>query len=270
MKLLQRVCLIDGGMKRCALFCAQLALGVFLSGCERLNSRSIERVEWPSMGTVAAIQFDGEKDAEIVETVKGVFSRVEKLLNAHDPDSEIRRLALLSDDEVVEKADPLVRKCYEEAFRMRMITDGAFNPRWRGTNTLDLGAIAKGYAIDLAVEAIGASVTQRILIDLGGNLRAVGGDWRIGIAYSQDSFVLSNSAAVATSARYFRGGHIKDARTGEEMKPSFKSVSVIHPSSAMMADALSTVLFILGDEEGRRFLRSHASRAQAIFSFPTN
>jgi thiamine biosynthesis lipoprotein ApbE len=202
------------------------------------------------------------------EIVQLFFGMVESALNAHDGNSEISRLAGLPDDEVLRvTTEPC---CFAAAFSLMEASGGAFNPRWRGTNTLDLGAIAKGYAIDLAVEAIGASVTQRILIDLGGNLRAVGGDWRIGIAYSQDSFVLSNSAAVATSARYFRGGHIKDARTGKEMKPSFKSVSVIHPSSAMMADALSTVLFILGDEEGRRFLRSHASRAQAIFSFPTD
>ncbi len=46
------------------------------------------------------------------------------------------------------------RPCYETAFALAKQTDGAFSPRWRGTSTLDLGAVAKGFAVDLAEKSV--------------------------------------------------------------------------------------------------------------------
>jgi len=231
-----------------------------LTGCGR---PAIERVEWPVMGTVAAIQWrengNVERETRNKEEIKLVFGKVEKLLNAHDPESELSRLAKLSDAEVIAKCDPLVRPCYETAFRLRDETGGRFNPRWRGTGTLDLGAIAKGFAVDLA----GANVTN-VLIDLGGNLKAIGGEWRVGILGGGE-FTLAAGAACATSAKYYRGDHIKDGRGGGSVSNALVSVTVVHPTSAMLADGLSTTLFILGREAGERFLRTHYPEATACW-----
>ena len=43
------------------------------------------------------------------------------------------------------------------------------------------------------------------------------------------------------------------------------SVTVIHPSSAMIADGLSTVLFVLGREKGEAFLKKHYPEAEAVW-----
>jgi len=229
-------------------------------GCSR---PTIERIEWPVMGTVAAIQWreegNGIRGTGNRERVKGVFEDVERLLNAHDPESELNRLAKFSDAEVLAKCDPLVRPCYEAAFRLRNETGGRFNPRWRGAGTLDLGAIAKGFAVDLA-----AACVTNVLIDLGGNLKAVGGDWKVGILGGGE-FRLAVGEGCATSATYFRGDHIKDGRDGSSVSHAPESVTVVHPTSAMLADGLSTVMFILGKEEGRRFLKAHYPEAKAYW-----
>ncbi len=235
-----------------------LLLLAALAGCSRTG---VERVEWPVMGTVAAVQWRAAETAAVDHaSVRQVFARVEKLLNAHDPDSELNRLRELPDAEILQKCDPLVRPCYAAAFKLRDQTDRRFNPRWRGPGTMDLGAIAKGFAVDLAAGH------GRMLVDLGGNLKACGGDWQVGIL-GGGVFTLEAGAACATSARYFRGNHIKDGRDGGEIAAPPHSVTVVHPSSAMLADGLSTVMFLLGREKGEQFLRRHYPEARAIWVF---
>ena len=161
----------------------QVLLVVVFSGCGRPR---VERIEWPVMGTIAAVQARGataEEAAKFVREAKEAFAEVEKLLNAHDPSSELSRLASLSEAEILERCDKEVRPCYEMAFDLMRKSGGAFNPRWHGTNTLDLGAIAKGYAVDCAVLRCGGSCKGGDkLLDLGGNLFAVRGRWKTGIA----------------------------------------------------------------------------------------
>jgi thiamine biosynthesis lipoprotein len=149
-----------------------------------------------------------------------------------------------------------------------------FNPRWRGAGTLDLGAIAKGFAVDCAARALEAG-EGAVLIDLGGNLKAVKRrgeasrqSWRVGV-YSPGGgicacVVLRPGEALATSAEYFRGRHIRDGRTGACAAAGVLSVTVLSPS-AMMADGLSTTLFAMGPEEGLAFLARVAPEASAFF-----
>ncbi|HOE60660.1 MAG TPA: FAD:protein FMN transferase [Kiritimatiellia bacterium] len=138
--------------------------------------------------------------------------------------------------------------------------------------SLDLGAIAKGYAVDLAWERLKAAGHTNLLIDLGGNLRALGeaapgrGGWRTGVRNPFQSntmvgkFLMRHGEAVATSGNYerfveiqgLRYAHILDGRTGLPVT-GMASVTVIAPD-AMTADLLSTTLFILGPEAGVRLL----------------
>ena len=139
---------------------------------------------------------------------------------------------------------------------MRRESGGAFNPRWRGTNTFDLGAIAKGFAVDLSTDGVAA--TDGALVDLGGTVKSVRGTWKTGIKDpAGDGFAavvdLHEGEALATSATYYRGSHIYDGRTGLAVSNGVASVTVLC-KSAMWADGLSTTLFVLGPEEGRKFL----------------
>lgn len=228
-------------------------------GCAR---ERIERTEWPVMGTVAAIQVRGEGvkylpgQREIAQTW---FQWVVSEFNAFDPSSHLNRLAPLPDDEVLEAAhDP----CYQAAFELMKASGGAFNPRWRGPRTLDFGAIAKGYAVDLAALNLAADVDA--LIDLGGNLKSLHGDWRTGVKDPLGEGVaaevtLHAGEALATSATYYRGDHICDGRTNRPVTNAVASVTVL-AKSAMWADGLSTTLFILGPDDGRVFMERSGRR----------
>ena len=256
--------------RHCVLLVALLAL----DGCMR--RQGVERVEWTVMGTVAAVQAKGSRAltgtsamsmedvaCKVSADVRSIFTGIETLLNAHNATSEISRLAGLSDEQVIERCTKKIRPCYEAAFALRKATGGVFNPRWRGEKTLDLGGIAKGFAVDSAAESVRVPSGAALLIDLGGNVKAVKGSWRTGVKNPGGNgfaatIELKEGEALATSAKYFRGDHICDGRTGEVVGNGVASVTVLC-RSAMMADGLSTALFILGPGEGRAFLERFAA-----------
>lgn len=236
---------------------------LFFSASRRSDS-PVQTLNWPTMGTVAAVKLRNGTPPEIcVPAVKSAFDEIQSRLNAHNPESEISRNAHLDADAAIAAAGESVRECYRVAFALEKQSAGVFNPRWRGKDTLDFGAIAKGFAVDLAAAALPADVDA--LIDLGGNLKAVGGSWRTGIAGSDTVVELTNGMACATSGEYFRGKHIYDGRTGLPVSNDVWSVTVIHPNSAMLADGLSTTLFVLGREQGDKFLAEHYPEATAVW-----
>lgn len=130
---------------------------------------------------------------------------------------------------------------------------------------VDLGGIAKGYAIDLAVRALQATGAGAGIVDIGGDLRLFGlpepgGKWRVAVRSLPDvqrRFVLAVPAcAVTTSgdyARWFRIGqrrlsHIVDPRTGWPVA-NMPSVTLVAPD-ATSADALATAVNVMGAEQG--------------------
>ena len=121
---------------------------------------------------------------------------------------------------------------------------------------VDLGAVVKGLAIDLAAREL--QPLTDFSIDAGGDLYLGGRNpdgepWHVGIRHPRryDDFIhdlrVSNQA-VCTSGDYERGRHILDARSGDPASCA-ASVTVLAPS-AMLADALSTAAFVLGPVEG--------------------
>lgn len=137
---------------------------------------------------------------------------------------------------------------------------------------IDLGAIAAGWAADMAIEKLKARGTIAAIVDAGGELRLIGTKpggvpWRIGVQDPRSpgellmTFDLGDTA-VATSGDYERffmdGGvryhHILDPATGMPAR-GCRSVTVLAPTAAE-ADACSTAAFVLGPERGIAFLRS--------------
>ena len=237
-----------------------------LAGCGLTNYRVSQ---WSVMGTMATLKArysDNERYPFVYgKGISNVFAKVENLLNAHNPESELSKLAVLSDSEVLAKCHPTTRACYEAAFRLRDQSGGAFDPRWKGEKILDLGGIAKGYAVDIVDGIDDLWGNCDWYLDLGGNIKVYNGSWRVGIAESDIVLTLTNGQACATSAEYFRGKHIYDARTGNAVTNDLLSVTVVHPNSAMLADGLSTICFILGETEGEAFLKKYYPEARAIW-----
>ena len=133
---------------------------------------------------------------------------------------------------------------------------------------LDLGAIVKGLAVDLAAREL--APCGNFVIDAGGDLfvagrRPDGAPWKIGIRHPRRDGALIDAvsvsgAAVCTSGDYERLGdngtrHIIDGRT-RTTAASLASATVIAPS-AMVADGLATAAFVLGPTDGIRFLERH-------------
>jgi thiamine biosynthesis lipoprotein len=256
------------------------------------------RVEWPVMGTLAGLTFRGGDAAAqdaMRETVQRTYTHLEQLLSAWNPDSELCLLARAENTNAFARASPETRPCYRAALDLAAASGNAFNPRVGARMRelgfshgqhfcdFDLGAIAKGFAVDAACRALPLDVPcAGLLVDLGGNLRAVRGSWRTGVRNPfGDGYAavvtLTDGESVATSGNYerfverdgVRYSHILDGRTGEPVS-GIAGVTVVTPATlgATLADGLSTTLFVLGPKEGARFLREHAEAygaAQALW-----
>jgi thiamine biosynthesis lipoprotein len=137
---------------------------------------------------------------------------------------------------------------------------------------LDLGGIAKGYALDRAQEVLRHHGIKAALINAGGDILALGErepgkPWRVGV---QDPRVTAGVRAVinlkdrfiVTSGDYerffFREArryhHILDPRTGYPAD-NLCSVTIVGAGGAL-ADCLSTAVFVLGAEKGLKLIES--------------
>lgn len=139
---------------------------------------------------------------------------------------------------------------------------------------LDLGAVGKGYAGDLAAEAIRVKGIESAILSLGGNIQAVGSrpdgtDWRIGLRSPWEDGTLGvlqiSDSAVVTSGgyeNYFEDAdgnvywHILDPETGYPAKSGLLSVTIICPEGRK-GDALSTALFVLGAQKAEEYWRQN-------------
>lgn len=147
---------------------------------------------------------------------------------------------------------------------------------------LDLGAIAKGFITDEVVTILKDSGVTSAIIDLGGNIYALGRNpsgeqWDIGI---QDPFsargnivgkIQTENKSVVTSGIYERYLEINDVKYHHLLNPNdgypfnndIAGITVI-ASSSTDADALSTAVFAKGIKEGMKYIEQFAD-AEAIF-----
>ncbi|MDR2648450.1 MAG: FAD:protein FMN transferase [Clostridiales bacterium] len=156
--------------------------------------------------------------------------------------------------------------------------------------SLDVGAIAKGYALELAVKDAQAMGMMSAIINMGGNIVAVGKPldgvrqrWGVGVQNPDlivsrtrgDDPILDtvfvNDRAVVSSGdyqRYYivdgvRYNHIIDPET---LMPAgrYASVTVIHGDSGI-ADYISTALFIADESKGRAICKKNGAEALWVY-----
>lgn len=140
--------------------------------------------------------------------------------------------------------------------------------------SLDLGGIGKGYASDRVAEQLRAAGVERAIINLGGNIYCIGEkskgeEWVVGLQNPESDYggyyatVDVTDSAVITSGGYQRFTvedgkvyqHVLDPSTGYPSASDLLSATVIsHDATA--ADALSTALFVLGEDKGKTLLES--------------
>jgi len=142
---------------------------------------------------------------------------------------------------------------------------------------LDLSAVAKGLAVDMAAHEL--APFQNFAIDAGGDLflsghNADGEVWSVGIQHPRDKAILFDTlrvsnAAVCTSGDYERASptqpsehHIMDPHTGRAAQ-GVASVTVVAPV-AMVADGLGTAAFVMGPEHGLELLERHGVEGMIV------
>lgn len=126
----------------------------------------------------------------------------------------------------------------------------------RRSLTLDLGAVAKGLAVDAAAREL--APFKDFAIDAGGDIylggvNPKGEPWTVGIRHPRrDNELIArlrvSNHAVCTSGDYERGEHILEPNSGAPAH-AVASATVVAPG-AMLADALATAAFVMGPEDG--------------------
>ena len=138
--------------------------------------------------------------------------------------------------------------------------------------SLDLGAIAKGWAADKIRDFLVSNKVERGIINLGGNVLVIGNKtdsspWRVGVQNPEESrgsyigIIEAVDLAVVTSGKYERyfveNGrkyhHIFDPFTGYPVENGLISVTIVARES-VLADGFSTLVFALGREKGLKLV----------------
>ncbi len=164
-------------------------------------------------------------------------------------------------------SDPEIKKTLELVGTNKIILNKADNvvkfmlPGMK----VDLGAIAKGYAVDCAVKKLKEAGIKSCLINAGGQIFGLGDNfgrpWKVAVRSPRgegfSGYLELKDQAVSTSGdyeQYFekdkrRFSHIMDPRTGYPGDPSIISATVI-AADGLTADALSTSIVVLGKDKG--------------------
>ena len=174
----------------------------------------------------------------------------------------------ISGQEVTAAAEPASWRDVRLNLRQRTIT-------LRRPLLLDLGAVVKGLAIDLAARDLAS--LERFAVEAGGDLFAGGAaegaePWRIGVQHPLRDGLLGSVAvwnqAICTSGGYERPldtdgeHHLLDPRSGRSPRDLI-SVTAIAPT-ALVADALGTAAFVLGERAGLRLLAQQGVAGIAV------
>lgn len=141
---------------------------------------------------------------------------------------------------------------------------------------MDLGAVAKGYTGDKLCDILKKENVSSALINLGGNVQTVGKKpdgslWNVALKNPIDTekeicvVPLSDKAMITSGGyeRYFVGEdgkkywHILDPKTGYPSDKGLLSVTVIGEDGTL-CDALSTALFVMGEEKAKAFAKAHS------------
>jgi thiamine biosynthesis lipoprotein len=255
-----------------------------------LPTPTIERAQ-PWLGTTVVIRVEDEDDAAHVHAaISDAFaaiSHIHRCMSFHEPMSDLSRLNRAPAGVRV-GVDQETLAVLREAITLAELTEGVFDitigaqlvqrgflptpaesrapdaaATWRDiellddgvrlhrTMWIDLGGIAKGYAVDQAVMALRAAGVTRACVDAGGDLRTIGaGPHRVaihsGLSSDHVAVIELEEAAVATSTgRAFdhQGVHL-DGRNG--LDSGLDRCASVVSAHCIHADALTKVALALG------------------------
>ena len=255
----------------------------------------------PLLGTFVDVTAEGEDEQKLHQAIGHAFaavSLVHGLMNLLDPRSEIGglyRSGAFSSFLVL----PWTARVLRAAKKLSRASEGLFDVtaaqphgqkhgswrdliflgkcrlRLRRPLAIDLGGIAKGFAVDCAVERLIACAVRSGVVNAGGDLRVFGPKLRsIHIRHPSQPerfgyVVRLRERSLATSALSYAQGAGKTSlpyRNGRTHRLVASSASVsVHAAACMTADALTKVVFAAGGN-AEHILRRH--RAGSLLLWP--
>lgn len=147
----------------------------------------------------------------------------------------------------------------------------------KGATNIDLGGIAKGYALNKAIEILKEENQKEAYLNFGGSIYYLSNSLKsVGIKkpFSENEIaaeLLIKNLSVTTAGNYERCftkdgklyHHIIDSKTGLPVNNGVSSVTVVSPS-AIKGDVYSTALFVMGKEKGIEFANKNGIAAVFI------
>lgn len=248
---------------------------------------SISRCK-PLLGTYVRLSLtaDAARETLLAMSVRAFarIERVERLMSFHDPDSELSRLNRLAHRQpcpVSAETEAVLR----QALRLSRASHGLFDisiapalirqgllpaidgdidesANWRDLRLengrvsfakkmlIDLGGIAKGYAVDQAMSVLSDDIDA--VINAGGDIRM--NRWRdktVSIRYAASGHEQTveapmRAAAIASSASYYLNGKGAIIAPGQRQAADSPCVYSVFASNCMLADALTKIAFLSG------------------------
>jgi FAD:protein FMN transferase len=272
-------------------------------GCD-----SVRRAR-PLLGTLVEISIGEPVHADLENAIEAAFAaiaRVHRLMSFHEADSDVSRLNRLAGLGPI-PIDPSTFKVLETALELYVRSNKRFDitvarvlrllrllpgppdaaggdaagaiellpgyhVRFRDPRILiDLGGLAKGFAVDRAVEVLQDHGIRRGLVNAGGDLAGFGPDpHTIHVRDPRDPRQLIcridiRNEAVASSGRRFDPFHSAATSFAAIIDPSTNAPvctvvgATVRAPSCMLADALTKVVMIQGESAGPLLARYHAS-----------
>ena len=267
-----------------------------MPSCSPADSAFLRRAR-PLLGTFVEIRLAAPDTATAERALRAGFAavaRVQRLMSYHEAASDVARLNRLSARRPV-AVHPWTAAVLRRAVQLHRVSDGLFDitvapalarggwlpanrargadpgataadieflpgsrVRFRRPLLIDLGGIAKGYAVDRAVSALRRHGALSGIVNAGGDLRVFGPAWETVHVRAPDApgeftpLVQLRDSALATSAHYFaarrQGGRlcapVIDPRTAAPSSAA-RSVTVQAPE-CWLADALCKVVWLAG------------------------
>lgn len=246
----------------------------------------------PLLGTIVDIRVDAEvtQAAKAIEAAFAMVEQIHRLMSFHETNSDVSRINAAEAHNAV-SIDPHTYQVLTFARRIGDLSDGAFDiavadllvkdgflpdskmgslpagtatyrdldllpdncVRWRQNGWIDLGGIAKGYAVDCAVDTLRSHGIRNGVVNAGGDLRCFGEAESVHVRQPNSPTTLMHlgwirDRAMATSSGYFSGVDEQDHRIDPLIDPRRRisttwngSISVVAPD-CMSADALTKVV----------------------------
>jgi len=239
------------------------------------------RIEMGTALIVEARAADRAQLAAAVEAALDAVARVARLLHPRGPGSDLRRIGAAAPGTVVSiGADTLAVLSFAQ--RLSLMSDGLFDPCLptrpgrvsdlelgggavpraiaRREVEIDCGGIAKGYAVDVAVEVLRAAGCSAGLVNAGGDLRAYGDlteplllrgpqgeHWPLEL---KDAAIAVSDRDAARAPSGHRGYYVRAGNAAAQR------YAAVRAGDAMTADALTKCVLLGSAELASRLLRA--------------